>query len=679
MMDDASPKPAAAAIEAGIPLPLGATWLDDEQAYNFALYSADATEVTLLLYGPSEFTTPVLAVPFAFPDNKTNRVWHARVPAAQLNGAAYYAYRVNGPVDPAHGLRFDHDKILLDPYARRIFFPPDHSRAAACVPGPNDGRAPLAQLPPRARPAPEPAARPLDHGNALVIYEMHVRGYTKRANAGVAADSAGTYAGVIARIPYLKALGITAVELMPVHQADPQEGSYWGYMTLGFFAPNLGYASEGADPIAEFRQMVDALHRADIGVILDVVYNHTTEMGVGGPTYSQRGIDNAVYYALDPADPSIYTNHSGCGNDLRTAHPAVRQLVVDSLRYWVREMRVDGFRFDLASVFLRNEDGSLNLIDPPLISQISSDPELARVRLIAEPWSGDGSAYVIGRAFPGASWRQWNDHFRDTVRRVVKGDAGLVGDLITRLYGSTDLFPDDRQDAYRRWQSINYVDSHDGLNLCDLVSYTNNDQNSWDCGWHGTAGAPADVLALRRQQVRNFCTLLMLANGTPMFVAGDEFMNTQQGNPNPYDQDNDTTWLDWSLASTNADTLRFFQLMIAFRKAHPSISRGTGWLADVSWYGIDGGPPDFGPQARALAYHLRGGSTGDVDLYVMINMDFNPATFRIQGAGPWRLAVDTAAHSPRDIAAPGSESAWTEADAPVAARSIKVLIGAGPK
>jgi glycogen operon protein len=671
------------ATRTGIPSPLGATWDDGDQAYNFALYSADATDVTLLLYGNDDAATPLATIPFEFPENKTNRVWHLRVGAAQATGAANYAYRIDGPIDPANGHRFDRTKILLDPYARCVYFPPAHSRAAACQPGPNDGRAPLARLPLRQPSAPgtasssrsAPAPR---HGHDLVIYEMHVRGFTRRSNSGLDAAIAGTYSGVVAKIPYLKALGVTAVELLPVHQVDPQEGSYWGYMTLGFFAPNGGYASVAANAVGEFRAMVDALHDAGIEVILDVVYNHTTEMGDGGPTYSFRAIDNAIYYALEPADLASYTNHSGCGNDLRTAHPAVRQLVTDSLRYWAREMNVDGFRFDLASVFLRNEDGSLNLVDPPLISEISSAPELAGIRLIAEPWSGDGSGYVMGRAFPGTSWRQWNDHFRDTVRRFVKGDAGLVGDLITRLYGSTDLFPDDRLSAYRRWQSVNYYDAHDGFNLCDLLSYTDTGQNSWNCGWQGVAGAPADVLALRQRQARNFCCLLMLANGTPMFVAGDEFLDTQQGNPNPYDQDNETTWLDWSLATTHADTLRFFRLMIGFRKAHPSIGRSAGWLDDVTWYGAEGAP-DLSPAGSSVAYHLRGARVGDADLYVIANLGWEPQTFQIQAAGAWQIAVDTDAASPRDIYEPGTEPAFPTQAAVVAARSILVLIGPDPQ
>jgi glycogen operon protein len=370
-------------------------------------------------------------------------------------------------------------------------------------------------------------------------------------------------------------------------------------------------------------------------------------MGDGGPTYSFRGIDNSTYYALTPDDLSAYVNFSGCGNDLRTAHPAVRLMVVDSLRYWATSIGVDGFRFDLATIFARNEDGSLNSDDPPIVSEISGDHDLADARLIAEPWDA-ASGYLMGRAFPGRSWSQWNDHFRDTVRGFWKGDGGLVGDLMTRLYGSTDLFPDTMIDADRRTQSINFVDCHDGLNLCDLVSYTNDGQRSWGCGHEGARDVPAEVAALRKRQVKNFCTLLMLSNGVPMFLAGDEFMHSQNGNPNVYDQDNETTWLDWRLAEANADILRFFRMMIAFRKRHPMIARSTGWGGDVTWHGA-GGDPDLGLNSRSIAYHLRGASSGDVDLFAIFNAHWETHSFRLPTGVTWRRVVDTSLDSPLDV------------------------------
>ncbi len=509
---------------------------------------------------------------------------------------------------------------------------------------------------------------------------MHIRGFTRRANSGVPDDKRGTYAGVIEKIPYLKQLGITAVELMPVQQFDPGEENYWGYNTLNFFSPHAQYShaqysgnTQSGGPLDEFRSMVEELHKAGIEVFLDVVYNHTTEGGYDGPTYCYRGIDNSTYYALDPKNMSAYINHSECGNDMRTSHPVVRQLIIDSLRYWVRETNVDGFRFDLASIFAFSEDGSLNLDNPPIISAITHDHELANVRLIAEPWAADGSAYVLGRAFPGKTWQQWNDRYRHTLRGFVKGDNNLVADLMTRLYGSTDLFPDDLVSSCLRSQSINFIDCHDGPNMCDLVSYTNDKYCSWNCGFEGTAGTPKDIARLRRQQVKNFCCLLMLSNGVPMFVAGDEFMNTQGGNTNPYDQDNETTWLDWSLTDTNADILRFFKMMISFRKLHPSIARDAGWREDVTWYGAIS-KPDLGNMSHTLAFHLRGSTVADADLYVMINAYWENIEFSVQAAGDWQRIVDTSLKTPEDIIVEGDAPAATGATYTVAARSVVVLI-----
>lgn len=659
----------------GKPWPLGCSWNELQQSYNFALYSRDATAVTLLLYGERDFATPLRALPFVFPANKTGRVWHQQVPSGLAAGAKYYAYQVDGPFQPSLGLRFDRDKILLDPYASGVFFPPAFSREAAIGPGSNAGKAPLGLLPERL--VAPPSARPQAprHGHDLVIYEMHVRGFTRRANSNVPDNERGTYAGVVAKIPYLKALGITAVELLPVQQFEPGLGNYWGYMTLNFFSPHAPYSVDGTPQgaLLEFRWMVDELHKAGIEVLLDVVYNHTSEMGNGGPTYSFRGIDNSTYYALSPSDLSDYVNFSACGNDLRTAHPAVRLLVVDSLRFWAMSMGVDGFRFDLASVFARNEDGTLNSEDPPIVSEISSDHHLAEVRLIAEPWDA-GTGYLMGRAFPGKSWSQWNDHFRDTVRSFVKGDGGLVADLMTRLYGSTDLFPDTILDADRRSQSINFVDCHDGLNLCDLVSYTNNTQRSWNCGYEGGRDVLADVAALRKQQLRNLCCLLMLSNGVPMFVAGDEFMHTQGGNANAYDQDNETTWLNWDLVTANADTLRFFKMMIAFRKAHPIIGRSTGWGRDCSWHGTRG-EPDLSDASRAVALHLRGAGSGDIDIYVMINAHWEKLSFGLPASSSrWRRLVDTSLASPLDIVAETDAVPLDLATYDVGPRATVVLI-----
>jgi isoamylase len=659
--------------------PLGATWIESAQAYNFALYSREATAVSLLLYGNTDFVTPLKTYPFDFPTHKTARIWHLLVPAAEIAGAKYYAFKVEGPFGPQRGQRFDRGKVLLDPYARSVFFPPAFSREAARAPGPNDGKAPLGILPPQ-KPLEEAAVnrRITRHTHDLVIYELHVRNFTMHASSKLDDRTRGTYAGVAAMTPYLKELGVTAVELMPIHQYDPQEGSYWGYMTLGFFAPHHLYARDGdtQEAVAEFRDMVKTLHSADIEVILDVVYNHTTEGDENGPTYSFRGIDNSTYYALEPNDLSRYVNFSACGNDMRTAHPAVRRLVTDSLRYWATEMGVDGFRFDLASIFMRDDAGDLNYQDPSIIAEISSDPVLATVRLIAEPWQGEvGGGYVLGRAFPGLTWQQWNGKFRDDVRRFVKSDEGLVPALMTRLHGSTDLFPDDLPNAFRPRQSLNFVTCHDGLCLSDLVSYTNENQAGWNCGWEGDAGVPPEVLALRKRQIKNFCCILMIANGAPMFVAGDEFMNTQRGNDNPYDRDNDIVWLDWRRLDANRDIFRFFKNMIAFRKAHPSLGRSDFWQDDVRWHGITA-HTDQSDLSHSLAFFLRGDRLGDADVYVMINAWWEDLDFTVQEGQPgqWRRVVDTAIDQPNDILEPGREELLHSLRYQVGARSVVVLV-----
>jgi isoamylase len=671
-------------IREGSAAPLGVSRVEEERAYNFALYSRHATRVSLLLYGDGDFVNPALRLDLDPLKNKSGRVWHCRVADDRRGEARYYAYSVDGEAGALH--RFDAAKVLLDPYARAVFFPPDFDREACCRPGSNAGRAPLGVIEAEVEPFDWGEDRRPWHTSDLVIYEVHVKGFTMRPNSGVAAENRGTYLGVIDKIPYLKELGVTAVELLPVHQYDPKEGNYWGYMTLNFLGVHTGYSRE-PDPVRaidEFRQMVRALHEADIEVILDVVYNHTTEGGHDGPTYSFRGIDNSTYYLMDDGR---YRNDTGTGNTLRTAHPAVRALIVDTLRYWKKTMHVDGFRFDLASIFTRGNDGSIDLDSPAVIAEISSDPELAGMRLIAEAW--DFGSYQLGRSFPGLTWLQWNGRFRDEVRSFVKSDNGMIGALMTRLYGSVDLFPDDVVNAYHPSQSVNFVTSHDGFSLCDLVAYNqrHNEANghgnrdgtdhdvSWNCGWEGDENAPAEVLALRKRQVKNFCCLLFLSNGTPMFYAGDEFMNTQRGNNNPYNQDNETSWLDWDRMNQNRDVFDFFRKMIAFRKAHPSLSRSRYWRGDVAWHGV-GGSVDLSYTSHAVAFRLQGDAEGDKDIYVMINAFWEPLRFSIQdgAANEWGRVVDTALESPLDFSVPGSEPALGAAEYVVQPRSIVALL-----
>ena len=475
--------------------------------------------------------------------------------------------------------------------------------------------------------------------------------------------------------------------LMPVFQFDAQENNYWGYMPLSFFALHRQYGStQQSDRLLnEFRAMVKALHQADIEVILDVVYNHTCEGDENGPTYGFRGIDNTTFYLLAD-DRRYYRNDAGTGNVLHTANRYVRGMVLDSLRYWANEMHVDGFRFDLASVFTRRSDGSIDLQDAPIISAIRSDPDLAHVRLIAESW--DISSYQLGRTFPGITWLQWNDRFRDQVRSFVKSDPGMRNALMQRFYGSDELFPDSLMEAYHAYQSVNFVTAHDGFCLYDLVSYNykHNSANghgntdgmehnfSWNCGWEGDSQVPDEVMTLRKRQIRNFCCLL-LANGTPMFRAGDEFMQTQQGNNNPYNQDNEISWLDWSLLEKNQDIFRFFKYMITFRKAHPSLGRSRFWREDIRWYG-SGSKVDPSHHTYVLAYCLSGASQEDRDIYVMINAYWKNLDFTIQeaAAGEWLRVVDTALESPDDIAVPGHEVPVNNLSYTVKSRSIVILI-----
>jgi len=671
----------------GHPWPLGVEWVASEDAYNFSLYSRHADGVTLLFYREEDPVHPVREVPLRHPDHKTANQWHCRIPARELAGATLYAYRVRGPWAPAEGHRFDASKVLLDPYAPSVFFPPGFSRKACAEPGPTDGCAPLGRLPRKTPPPPRPSPGPRHPVEQAIIYELHVRGFTARANSGVAEARRGTFAGVQDKIPHLQELGVTIVELLPVQQFDPQEGNYWGYMTLHFFSPHQSYAC--GDAFEEFRALVDAFHAAGIEVWLDVVFNHTSEGAAEGPTYSFRGIENKHYYLLE-SDRARYVNDTGCGNTLRTGHPAARALVLRSVEHWAGTMGADGFRFDLASIFSRASDGTMNVHEASLVSELSFLARQMDLRFVAEAW--DLSSNQLGRGFPGMAWLQWNGRFRDDVRSFLRGEPGKVGTLMQRLYGSDDLFPDTPRDTCRPHQSVNFLTAHDGFCLHDLLAYDhrhneanghgntdgNADNRSWNCGWEGESGAPEAVVALRRRQAKNACALMMLANGIPMFSAGDEFLNTQQGNNNPYNQDNETTWLDWSRLETHREVFRFFRRMIAFRKAHPAIARPTFWREDVVWSGPDGAV-DQDPESRHLAYCLRGASRGDEDLYVMINGHWDARDFQVPAgdAGPWHCAVDTGQPSPEDFPEPGQALAPVEGSFRVQGRSVVILVSGG--
>jgi len=513
----------------------------------------------------------------------------------------------------------------------------------------------------------------------------------------------GTFAGVIEKIPYLQALGVTAVELLPVMEFDDSEEryldgrrltNYWGYSTVNFFSPHSGYcvSPDEAAHITEFRDMVKAFHEARIEVVMDVVYNHTDEGNDQGPMFSFKGFDNSVYYYLNPADKRYYYDYTGCGNTFNCNHPIGEKLIVDSLKYWVKEMHVDGFRFDEASVLTRDLDGT-PLTFPPVIWGIELDDALSETKVAAEAWDAAG-LYQIGH-FPGERWAEWNGKYRDTVRRFIKGDPGLVASMAARVSGSADLY---QSKGAQPVNSVNFVTVHDGFTMNDLVSYNekhngangegnrdgNNGNDSWNSGAEGVTDDPA-IEALRERQVKNFAAILLVSQGVPLFVMGDEVRRTQGGNNNAYCQDNEISWFDWTLVEKHTGLLRFWQQMIAFRKAHSSLRRARFFngqvnergVADLTWHGCGLSEPGWDdPNARALAFTL-GGFGSETDIHVMMNMYWEPLEFEIpQVPGrKWARAADTGLPSPDDIALPGTEVLLDGTKYVVCGRSVVVLIG----
>lgn len=648
----------------GKPFPLGVSYIKSQDAFNFALFSKHASAVQILFYTEDDCLTPKVSLDLDYLYHKTHDIWHFRLSRDELSGCVYYAYRVWGPhSDQDTKLHnFDPDKLMVDPYAVEVYFPEEYSREIAKFPGKNDGKAPLGVLPP---PNKKFAKEKIDkaifkHFTDIVIYEMHIGHFTKNPNSKVGKGNEGTFQGVIDKIPYLKELGVTCIELMPVHQCDPQEGSVWGYMPMNFFSPERKYASDQSlfGPMEEFKRMVKELHAAGMEVILDVVFNHTSEEGFNGPNYSYKGIDASTYYMWDNQGGKFdYANYTGCGNTLKCSNNVVRSLVLDSLRYWVKEMHVDGFRFDIASIFARNSDGSMNYQEPPIFHEISSDPDMQDIILIAEPWEPGIS--LLGKNFPGLRWSQWNGKYRDEVKKFIRGDEGLVGNIMNRMYGSCDdLFPDDLINAYRPFQSLNYLASHDGYTLYDCTAYSDdntddghkNSNSSTNYGWEGELSVSQEIMNLRKRQVKNMFTLLMLSNGIPMFRAGDEFLHTQPrpsdigAEYNPYNIDGESVWLNWNRLEQNHDMFNFFKNMIAFRKAHPTLCRSRFWREDIEWFGPSG-YCEMGLESKFLSFYLNGTNEklllDDNDLFVMINMQDFPVEFDITKKGNWHCVVNT--------------------------------------
>ncbi len=692
------------ALRSGVPFPLGAH--PRAEGVNFAIFSRHATGVRLDLFANVEDARPTRSIVLDAARNKTGDIWHVWL--AGIAPGQLYGFRIAGPYAPHEGHRFNPNKLLVDPYATAIapIVQHDLRRAAGYDPS-----SPAKDLSFSDVDNADTALKcvithgdfdwqgdqPLRHPwESTVIYEMHVRGYTIHPSAGTAFP--GTYRGLIEKIPHLKDLGVTAVELMPVQECSESElpwvsphtgqrlKNFWGYDPIGFFAPRAWYASvrEHGAHLLEFKEMVRAFHAAGLEVILDVVFNHTIEGNERGPTVSFRGIDNAIYYWLQD-DKRFYRDFTGTGQTINATHPFVRDLILDALRYWVIEMHVDGFRFDLASVLGRDRGGGV-LADAPLLERIAEDPILRDTKLIAEAWDAAG-AYQVG-SFSLRRWAEWNGHFRDDVRRFWRGDAGMVGRFASRICGSSDLYRDSGKGPEC---SINFVTCHDGFSLNDLVSYERKhneangehsrdgaDENySANYGVEGQSDDPA-IETIRVRQIKNFLLTLAISRGVPMLLGGDEFRRTQRGNNNAYGQDNETSWVDWSLRQRHDEIVRFTRNVLALRRAHP-VLRGEAFYSDegIQWFNPRGGSPDWldGGQKR-LACLIR--AEGDADLYLMFNADTEPSPFILpprSRSQEWRLAVDTAQPSPRDACAVGEESRLSNGTShELAARSSAVLV-----
>ncbi|MGD1045322.1 MAG: glycogen debranching protein GlgX [Bacteroidota bacterium] len=671
-------------VRVGVPLPLGTS--ESEGGVNFALFSRHASRVQLELFVHHEDAKAARVIDLDPARNRTGDVWHVWVKG--ILPGQLYAYRVDGPYKPREGHRFNFNKLLIDPFASAITPLPDWNFSPALG---YDPSAPERDL--VCSKVDDAGAMPKcvfthEHFNwnddqvlkhpwsKTVIYEMHVRGFTIHPNSGV--KHPGTYRGLMEKIIYLKELGVTAVELMPVHEfnecnvsgLNPQTGkplrNYWGYDPVSFFAPKASYSSSGGlgQQKLEFKEMVQALHHAGIEVILDVVFNHTAEGNELGPTLCFRGIDNTIFYMLE-SDKRYYKNYAGTGNTVNTNHPVMRDHIMGALRYWVVEMHVDGFRFDLASILGRDGTGKL-LANAPLLARIAEDPILRSVKIIAEAWDAAGS-YEVG-SFSKRRWAEWNGQYRDVVRRFWRGDDGMLGLFASRICGSADIYTKSGKGPEG---SINFVTCHDGFTLNDLVSYNYkhneaNGENNHDgtndnfCENYGTEGKATDVgiESIRKRQIKNFLLTLFISRGVPMLLGGDEFRRTQGGNNNAYCQDNETSWYDWSCLEQHKDIFRFTRNMIAFRSAHPILSKEQFYTdADIHWFGSNGGLPNWdNPKEQHFGCLIN--EDEQSTLYMMFNADVDAVDFRLPPVPPgtrWHLAVDTTRESPQDLFAAGEE------------------------
>jgi isoamylase len=684
----------------GSPFPYGASIA--RNGINFSIFSSKAIDITLVIFDQDG---KELLMEFQFKPriNRTGYIWHALI--TDLEPGFSYGYRIT------YDNKIRNDKqprneqvVFLDPYSFVTVGGSEWGKPLKISRDGNEYTFRLSQLFESKFDwgFDQPLNIPLKDS---IIYELHVRGYTKHPSSNV--EKSGTFLGLTEKIPYLKDLGITAVELMPITDydethllyKDPETGqplfNFWGYDPISFFAPKASYAfnNEYGAQVDEFKTMVKAFHEAGIEVILDMVFNHTAEGNEQGPYYHFKGFDNAVYYMLDPKDGS-YLNFSGCGNTLNCNHPVVREMIIHSLRYWIIEMHVDGFRFDLASILGRGRNGEV-LSNPPLLERIAEDPILAATKLIAEAWDA-GGLYQVGDFIYGNRWMEWNGKFRDDVRQFVKGDSGMISKLATRLAGSSDLYQDDGREPYH---SVNFITCHDGFTLHDLVTYNdkhnhlNGENNrdgsninlSWNCGIEGETDNP-EILSLRKKQIKNFAAILFLSQGVPMMLGGDEFNRTQKGNNNAYCQDNLISWINWNLLEKNKDIHRYFKLLIEFRKNHPSLRRTKFQVEEInnepamSWHGFKLNNPDWSETSKSLAVHYAANpETGDCDIYMLINADDHGHSFalpKLSSGKTWHRVLNTACESPEDMVEPGSEiRIKPQRSYRLAPFSVAVLIG----
>jgi len=637
--------------------PLGAHCRDG--GVNFSVFSSEATKINLLLFRTCNDVEPFQTIELNKKNNCEFGFWHIFV--ENMNPEIYYAYRVFGPQDISQGYRYNPNKILIDPYAKGIS---DSlwNREAACNQDDNLATSMRGCVLDVSGYDWEGIEKPNIPFKETIIYEMHVKGFTNSPTSGV--KNAGTYSAITEKIPHLKQLGINAIELMPIMQFDENEPNYWGYNTIGFFAMHNAYciSPDSSNMLNEFRDMVKELHRNNIEVILDVVYNHTGEGNQDGPVINFKGFDNNLYYSL-AQDKRYYRNYSACGNSLSCNHPIVQKLIFESLEFWATQMQVDGFRFDLGTILTLDTHGEV-LEYPPVLWEIELRETLSDCKLIAEPWGGDGSGqlYQLGNIH-GYRWSQWNGQYRDCIRRFVRGDEGIIGEVATRISGNADLY---QGSGHFPTNSVNFITCHDGLTLNDLVSYTNDWQLSWNCGEQGESENP-DIQNLRLRQIKNFVAILFLSKGVPMILSGDEMRRTQNGSDNGYQLDNEQGWLNWDLVSQNDET---FQKMINLRKQTyflqtrhfytGTIPDGhTRGLNDINWHGTLLNQPKWDdPSSRVLAFTIAGidcksisntenhshkDRFKDEDVHVMMNMCCESLTFEIpQIEGRcWYIYIDT--------------------------------------